>query len=594
MFGVAGALLGAARLIAGRRRRALEAGAPASPTVPGNSVLDQAATPVQPGASDPALNASSGLISPMSDPPATSDRGDDIVPDETRHRGSYRSGFAFGILSFLITASLGLASTIVTARIYGVRIIGEFALVIAPVSLLWVVSTAKEQAALIKEITGLPRRHPRVTELFGAVFTFSTTLTVAMSGLFAVGVWFLFRGPLHVPYLVSPAFVSLAGYALLTNTAWNLDAIFSAFVAGRQLFWVRLNETLSFLAIAIAIGVNWRSVWGLVLATIGGSLTSLPHRLVIVRRFSRLRISLDEYRNGMQMLPGLLRFGLKVTPGSIAQGVGQEVGLWAIRLFGGSVALVGAYSRAQTIPERLQQVNLRMAEVLYPTLVGRRARGDHEGFDRALTDTIRYTLTGLLLIAAVLGGAAEPILRLFGPGFSRAATALTLLMLSPAFNAVSIAQTQALLADNLPGLSSIVAVARMALTVAMTIVLTPRIGITGPAIALLAGAVLDVAWKTIALRSHLSSALHEIWPLRQRLALVGGYTGGLAVAFAITHAVTSTLGLLVGLAASSATAAALLVALGAINQRDRSRLAELAGVVKTRTRERRGAPATAG
>jgi hypothetical protein len=86
-----------------------------------------------------------------------------------------------------------------------------------------------------------------------------------------------------VPELVTPAFVSLAGYAIVTNTAWNFDAIFSAFVAGRQLFWVRLHETLSFLAIAIAIGLSWRSVWGLVIATIGGSLTALVHRLVVVR-----------------------------------------------------------------------------------------------------------------------------------------------------------------------------------------------------------------------------------------------------------------------------------------------------------------------
>jgi O-antigen/teichoic acid export membrane protein len=508
-----------------------------------------------------------------------------------QQNASYRSGFAFGILSFLALAVLGLASTIVTARIYGVTIIGEFALTMAPVTLLWVLSTAKEQAALIKEITGLPRRHPRVTELFGAVFTFSSALTVFASLLAAGGVWLLFRGPLGVPQLVTPAFVSLAGYAIVTNTAWNFDAIFSAFVAGRQLFWVRLHEAVSFLLIAIVVGLKWQSVWGLVVATIGGSLTSLLHRVIIVRHFARLRLGLSEYRHGLQALPGLLQFGLRITPGSIAQGISQQAGIWAIRVFGGSVGLVGAYSRAQTVPERVQQVNLRIVEVLYPTLVGRRGRGDHEGFDRALTDTIRYTLTGLLLMAAVIGGAAEPILRLFGPGFSRATGVLMLLMLYPAANSVAIAQTQALLAVNLPGRTSIVAIARMVFTVATTVVLTPTIGITGPAIALLAGALVDVIWKTIVLRSYLSTALATIWPQRQRLALVGGYLGGFATAYSVTGALPSTGGLLIGLVLATVTCLGLFILLGAINHRDRDRVAELFASVKARRARRQAAAA---
>jgi O-antigen/teichoic acid export membrane protein len=479
-------------------------------------------------------------------------------------------------------ATFGVVSTIVTARIYGVRIIGQFALVSAPVAALWVLSTAKEQAALIKEITGLPPRHPRVTQLFAAVFTFSSGLTAVMSALAALAVWLLFRGPLHVPELVTPAFVSLAGYAIVTNTAWNFDAIFSAFVAGRQLFWVRLHETLSFMAIAIAIGLARHSVWGLVIATIGGSLTALVHRLVVVRPFVRTRITLHEYRVGLRSLPGLLHFGLKITPGSIAQGISQQAGIWVIRAVGGSVALVGAYGRAQTIPERLQQVNMRIVEVLYPTLVGRRATGDHEGFDRALTDTIRYALIGMLLIAAVFGGAAHAILQVFGPGFSRATVVLMLLIAYPALSSVTTAQNQALFAVGRPGLTSVVSLTRMAVTIAATVLLTPMIGITGPAIALLAGLALDIAWKSFVLRNFLSNSLHEIWSRRQRFALVGGYVGGFVAAYMVTKAIPSVGGLLVALITATLTYLVVLIVCGGINHRDRARLTELAATIRAR------------
>ena len=502
-----------------------------------------------------------------------------------RH-GSYRSGFVFGILSFLSVAAFGVVSTILASRLYGVRIIGEFALVSAPVTALWVLSTAKEQAALIKEITGLPPRHPRVTQLFAAVFTFSSGLTLVMATLAAVASWLVFRGPLHSPELVYPAFVSLAGYAIVTNTGWNIDSIFSAFVAGRQLFWVRLHEIVSFIVIATAIGLAWRSIWGLVIATIGASLSSLVHRAIVVRPFVRMHLSRSEYRLGLRALPDLLRFGLKITPGFFAQGISQQAGVWAI----GTVAplgVVGAYSRAESIPQRFQQVNARIVEVLYPTLVGRRARGDGLGFDRALIDSIRYALMVMLLIAAACGGAAHAILTIFGPGFSRATPALALLLLYPVLTSIAATQTQALYAVNRPGTTSIVGLARLVVVIALTFVLTPKIGIIGPAIALLAGFIVDVIWRTVVLRPFLSQPLRMTWPLRERFALVLAYAVGFAASKLVEHTVTSGK-LLMALVAGTMTYACALVACGGVNSRDRQRLIEAIEMARS-WRRRRGA-----
>jgi O-antigen/teichoic acid export membrane protein len=511
-------------------------------------------------------------------------------PSGARH-GSYRVGFAFGILSFLAMAIFGVVSTIATARIYGVQIIGEFALVSAPVVALWVLSTAKEQAALIKEITQLPPRHPRVTQLFSAVFTFSSGLTITMSALGAVAATLIFRGPLHHPELVTPTLVSLAGYAFITNTGWNIDSIFSAFVAGRQLFWVRLHETLSFLTIAIVLGLVWHSIWGLVIGTIGGSLTALLHRIVAVRPYIRPHLSLAEYRIGLKALPGLLRFGLKITPGSMAQGISQQAGVWAIGAVA-PLALVGAYNRAQAVPERLQQVNIRIVEVLYPTLVGRRTSGDGEGFDRALVDSIRYALVGMLLIAAIGGGAAHSILEVFGPGFTPATTALALLIAYPALASITTTQTQALYAVDRPGLTSVVALARLAVTIVVTVILTPRIGITGPAIAILAGFVLQVCWSTIALRPFLSRPLHVIWGLRERIALVVAYAAGFGAARVVEHAAPSTAGLLLSLTAGTIAYLCILIVGGAVNARDRRRLAEVFANLRSRYGGRRVARAS--
>jgi O-antigen/teichoic acid export membrane protein len=502
---------------------------------------------------------------------------------EAPERASYRSGFVFGSLSFFAMAGLGIVSTILTARLYGVRIIGQFALVWAPVAALWILSTIKEQAALVKEITGLPPRHPRVTQLFAVVFMFSSALTFVIAALDALVCWFVFRGPLHAPALFVPALVNIAGYAVVTNTGWNIDAIFSAFVAGRELFWVRLHEVLSFIVIAMAIGSVWRSVWGLVIGTIGGSLTSLLHRILAARPYVRARLSRAEFRAGLRVLPELLRFGLKATPGQIAQGVSQQGGIWALGTVA-PVAVVGAYSRALTIPQRLQQASMRITAVLYPTLVGRHTRGDGHGFDRALVDSIRYEMVGMLMIAAAIGGAAHSVLEVFGPGFGRATTALALLVLYPALAAVTVTQTQALWATNRPGLTSVIAMARLAATLTLLVLLTPTLGMTGPAIAMLAGYLAVIVLYGIALRPSMARPLRATWPLRERFALLVAYAAGFAAARVVELAIPSLLGMPLCLVAGAVGYAAAFVLCGGINARDRARLSDAVGWARARRR----------
>jgi O-antigen/teichoic acid export membrane protein len=518
------------------------------------------------------------------------------TPDRARNetasppdRASYRSGFFFGVVSFLGTAVLGLVSTIITSRLYGIEIIGEYALVMAPVGALGLLSSVKEQKALIKEITGLPARHPRVGQLFGAVFSFSWALSAAVGLLDAVVCWFVFRGPLHAPGLLGPTYASIASYVVVTNTNWNVDAIFSAFVAGRQLFWVRLHELVAFIAIATVAGLAWHSIWALVIATTGAALSSLLHRAWAARAFVRPRLSREEYRAGLDVLPELLRFGLKATPGQIAQGASQQGGIWALGVVA-STSVVGAYSRALSLPQRLQQASLRITEVLYPTLVGRHSEGDGHGFDRALIDSIRYEVIGLLLIAAVLGGAAHSVLDIFGPGFGQAAPALVLLAIFPAMASITVAQTQALWAVNRPGLTSAIAIARLVVTIGLLIALTPTLGIVGPAIALLAGYLVVIVLSGIALRPSLKRPVRATWSLRERFALIAAYASGFGAAHWVESLTPSVpAGVILCVAAGALAYAVAFLLLGGLNDRDRHRLAELPPRLRARIgRQRAG------
>lgn len=489
-------------------------------------------------------------------------------------RGSYRSGVSFGALSFISMAVLGILSSIVMARLFGVRVVGQYALASAPATSLWFLSTVKEQTALIKRLTTLQPRDPEVTGLWAAVFAFSMTLTVVMAGLVVVGTYFVFRGPVGHPELFGPAVACMVGYVFIINVGWNVDGVFSAFVAGRELFWIRLHQTVAALAWFIAAGIVRDDLWGLIAATYLSVITALVHRMVLIRRYMRLRVPWHYVRDGFSILPAIIRFGLRMAPGSVAQGFAGQSATYLLGLFN-TLSAVGAFNRALVLTSRFQDLTTKITEMLFPTLVARREAGDGRGFDRALIDTLRYSTLMMLVVASVGGGGAFAIMDLFGPGFAAAAPAFSILMLLPAVTTVAVIQSYALYAVDRPGLASWIAIGRLVVTVALGYGLTRAIGLEGAAIGLVGGAVFDVVWKSVVVRQYLTRPVRELWSLRQMVAAGVAYAGGFVAAHAVHELVPALAALPLTLAAGAWGFAALFYFGGGLNERDRERIEQV-------------------
>ncbi len=502
---------------------------------------------------------------------------------DTQERPSFRNAFGFGALSFVVSGVLALASSILTARIYGITVIGEFALAYAPTGAVWFLSSVREQPALIRLLTPLPLRSPRVTGLWVPVFIFSTGLTLVACAIATVGTYFLFQGPIDQPQLFLPAVVSLAGYLLFTNPAWNIDGVLSAFRAGRELFWIRSHQLASYLVLAAILSLFMPTVWGLILATMGSWVTSLVHRLVVAPKWIRWSVPRSEIRSGFRALPEILRFGLKVTPGSLATGMSDQVGTWVLGAFG-SLAAVGAWNRAWALSQRFIELNYRIGEMVFPTLVERHVGDDRAGFDRALVDSLRYIACGMLLPAAAGGGAAAGIMELFGPGFSRASTALAIVLLLPAIAAMANIQVDALLAVGRPLATTALAGARLVATLPLTVILTLSMGVTGTALGVTLGFVVQLAVQLGVLRAHLSQPMLHLWPVRPLAGLVSAYAGGFAVAHVLDSATGGLIGLLASLIAGALAYGLCLVLVGGMLPRDRNRASAVVSAVAPSSR----------
>jgi O-antigen/teichoic acid export membrane protein len=498
-------------------------------------------------------------------------------------RASYRESLVFAALSSVAMIVLGLGSSIVIAREYGATVLGQFALVSAPTLAMAYLSSLQEQAALVRAVAVLEPRAPRVGALFYAVLAFSTALTIGVALLVLGVTYLLFHGPVGHPELFGAAVVSMAGFVVFTNTSWNIDMLLAAFRAGRQLFWVRLTQAVSYLAVAAGLGAVRPTLWALIGATIASWALSLGQRLVAARTYMPVRIPAPVLREGFGELPEMVRFGMKLAPGNVASGLSSQIGTWVLGAVA-PIATVGAFNRAQMLGQRLIEVQTRISEVLFPTLVERRRRRDHAGFDRAVVDSLRYVSAALLLPAAAGGGAALGVMSLFGPGFGSAAGALTLLLLIPALASMSGIQGQVLIAGDRPLMSTTVSLTRMAVTLALTVPLTLWLGATGAALAFVLGYVLSVGWLQVLTRRSLSRPFRELWTGRQLVGLPVAYAGGFAAAWAVDHALPRPAGLPVSLACGSAAFAVVLVGVGGLSDRDRDRWDHLRDQARRRVR----------
>lgn len=491
----------------------------------------------------------------------------------TATRGTVRSGMSFAAGSFVANVILGLVSAVVTARLFGIEVIGQYALVTAPWLLLIQLSSVSEQKALTRELATMPPKDPRSTALFVPVLVFSFLLTIVVAvPIVLLGAGAL-SGPVDQADLIWPSIALVVGYALLDNTSWNIDAALAAFIAGRELFWARLVQTAAFPVLAAAVRPVSASVWALTLATIASFVVGLVLRIVLVRRFLPLRTSRVDLRAGFHRLPSMLGFAVRLLPSRIAAGITQQAGIWILGATS-SVRAVGSFARANSVAVRINDAGFRVSAILFPALVERFAAGDRVGFRQLLVDTQHLTAAPLLLGASVAGGVASGVLDVFGPGFDDAANAFAALLFAYAIYAIAVVQSQAFLAIGRPGAASWLATWRAIVSLALMIPLARMWSGTGVALALLAGMVQSWQLQGVLLRrSEFGTAVRTdlTFAVGAIASSLGGYAAARAVHLALVEPWATVLGAMAGTAAFVLIA----IATGFIRPSDRARAVEV-------------------
>lgn len=216
----------------------------------------------------------------------------------------------------------------------------------------------------------------------------------------------------------------------------------------------------------------------------------------------------------------------------------------------GNEGELGAYAACALYAAGISQVRGAFEPVTSALVAPALTRGDAKSLSVAIQRQTRWLAYVVFPMAAVLIGFGDPLLRLFGHGFTQGVPALCVLAVGHTANALALASFVLPLSGN-ARYTTWVAAFTLVLQGTLSMILVPRFGLLGAAIALSAGLVSAQTAQMI-----LAARIARVWGLSRNLIAVLACAGfGIAMGRIVYHAIDASLVLrfALGITASAIT-----------------------------------------
>jgi O-antigen/teichoic acid export membrane protein len=342
-----------------------------------------------------------------------------------------------------------------------------------------------------------------------------------------------FRGPVN-SYVGEP----VAGLLILTVGASQLATIATTTLRGE----LRVGETAvlflanqvvyALLGVVFVLGFDTGPV-GLVYGVIAGSLASFLWGVT--------KLDTRPARPSVASVRSLLSY----TKYNVIPALGVQVHNWTDVLIIGLIltqADVGSYEVAWRVAAITLLFPNALGVSLLPQASALSARGDRERVGRLISNALFPSVA--LVIPAVFGTLvfAESILGLlFGPEYAAAALVLIVLVAGKVPEAVQVVVGRVLLGIDRPDLVARATVVAAVLNVGLNVVLIPRYGLVGAAVATTLAFTVGMVQRSWYLRTEVAYRLPIANVLR--VTAVSAVMGGVLVGVQSVVAVTDVLGL---------------------------------------------------
>jgi O-antigen/teichoic acid export membrane protein len=435
-------------------------------------------------------------------PEQNEERGGSIV-QETSGRRVLRSS-AWLLLPKSVAAILSLIYLAMITRTLGAAQFGEFALMFSFIQMICALASLQTWQIMIRYGTRLVQRQDRaaMARLTWLCIGLDLAALLIACSLAAFALWMLAAAMgwgksdcLAILFLTAMFIVSARSTP--TGLLRVNDHFREAAIPDTLVPVVRFVGTICVIAVAPSI-LNFLIVW------IASEFVAAILMWVVALRIVRLplnRNSLIELYRARGEFDELLPFTGWTKLGGLlsTQTIVVIVGYFAGPLFAGFFRL----------GDQLGQVIARIADAvtlaIYTEYARIAHRGDRERAENLIAQTTRSALVAALLIGAVLVIGGKPILStLFGPQFVGAYPFLLCLGGAAGIKLAAIGLEPALLAQGRAKVVALCNLASSTLLVCVLLLLVPRVGSMGAAIAVLASACFTVALFVVVYRRQFS------------------------------------------------------------------------------------------
>mgnify|MGYP000114971685 FL=1 len=383
------------------------------------------------------------------------------------------SSLLFGVE--LLNTALGFFGTVYFARELGATLLGVFFLFEATLYTMATVVDFGLRGAVEKRISAGddPGR------MFGAAVVLKLLLIVVVSGVVLA-----IREPL-AGYVGTDLALELIGVVIAFELSMLTIHVLQGELRVAQTAVLHFLRSLTFVAVAVALLQYGYGVRALVYALL------VSYTVLLVG--GALRLSTPLARPGRRHIRSLYDYAKF----NGIWGLGGHVYNWMDVIVIGfflSQAAVGAYELAWRLTTTAIMFSTVFARVLFPQLSAWQADGATEKVRDLISDAMTVSL--LLIVPSVVGVAIigrEILGVVFGFEYTIAAAAFLVLMIEKLPQAVNLVFDKAIQAFDRPKYGAIATVVSLSMNITLNVVLVPRYGLVGAAVATLLAVVANTA-----------------------------------------------------------------------------------------------------
>ncbi len=197
---------------------------------------------------------------------------------------------------------------------------------------------------------------------------------------------------------------------------------------------------------------------------------------------------------------------------------------------------LGVYAASVRVAQALVLFLTAVSYMFSPFVADLHERGERERLDGLYKALTRWTMAGTLPVLLLLLIVPGPVLSIFGGGFSAGTTQLRILLIGQTVNVAVGAVGFILIMVGRTGWDLAVYVGSFALDAALALLLAPRIGTTGAAIAQTATLAVSNAARLLLVRRFVGIQPFDRWYARLAVPAAAGGLAMAAVHLALRHA----------------------------------------------------------